>query len=614
MNYIEYAIIDKLNIYIIPPFLSLLASLIIIFIALIKSKLKFENILFIILCVWWSLLSPVFICHHLLKGNEILILQIEKIVHFFFVYTPAICLFYCFRITKTRNRLLVRGAFILSFLISLTTPTDYYMPGLIEYSWGYMAQGGIAFIIFGTYAAAVWIYLIIFFIRKIKPETNLIIRLKLKFIMVSFLISAFLLLMNYPAIVGIDFYPLGNFSFIPLSFLAYGVLRYRLLDFRNFFQITTVWAALSTLLAMPNIIIIYLVSPYIKEANYGIIFTAGLIWFFINYYYFRRVQPLIDRFFNKRKLELLQIESNFTENIYSLKTFDDLVLQFTEVLRNNLFFKNAELVLCDTGIDTVPGFESDEFILSPGFKKWITVYNDLLDSDITEYLITNLPISQELLALFETYKAKYIVPLIHNDILIALLFLSEKKNRKPLTPDESRLIKNIKTSVSISLANSIMYSDLSKLKESLDVKVKEKTADLEKSMEALHGVVDNLEKGVQDKVISFFTRKKIEETITYIEKNYSEEISRGSLAKLMNMNSDYLGRMFKKLTEKNIADFINECRLKKACELLINSDDTIADIAFSVGFESLPTFYRVFKKMINEAPVNYRGKYQKSTS
>jgi YesN/AraC family two-component response regulator len=173
-------------------------------------------------------------------------------------------------------------------------------------------------------------------------------------------------------------------------------------------------------------------------------------------------------------------------------------------------------------------------------------------------------------------------------------------------------MKNVKSSAAISLSNSIMYSDLTMLKESLDLKVKEKTADLEKSMEALQGVVDTLEKEVQDKVVSYFAKKKIEEAMLYIEKNYSEEITRESLAKEMNMNSDYLGRMFKKLTDKNISDYINECRLKKACEMLINSNDNIADIAFAVGFESLPTFYRVFKKIMDETPINYRIKYQQN--
>jgi AraC-like DNA-binding protein len=477
-----------------------------------------------------------------------------------------------------------------------------------------MGKGGIAFLAFGAYAGAVLIYLIIFFIKKLREEQNQLIRLKLKYIIASFLISGILSIMNYPAIVGLDFYPPGNFSFIPLSFLAYGVLRYRLLDFQGIFQIATLWAFLSTLLTVPNIAALYLLYPYIGGQNYAVLFIAGLIWFFIDYYYFRLVHNLVEKFFNKQKLELMQVESDFLGSIYSLKTFNEVASQFTGVIKKTLSFETAELILCDAESDTIPGFGGSGFSLSPGLKKKIIKTNTILERDALEYTQNFKKERAELLNLFENYKSKYIVPLIQHNILIALLLLPEKKNGKPLTPDEILFIKNVKSSAAISLANSIMYSDLAELKESLDLKVREKTSDLEKSMEALQGVVDNLEKEVQDKVISYFTKKKIEEAISYIEKNYNDEITRESLAKIMNMNSDYLGRMFKKLTGKNISDYINECRLKKACELLINSDENIVDIAFAVGFESLPTFYRVFKKIMDETPINYRTKYQQNPS
>lgn len=613
MNYINYEFTGKLNLYILPPLLSLLVSLVIIYIAVFKSRFKSENVIFVILCIWWSLLSPVFLCHQFLRGNEELILKIERLVHFFYVYTPAISLLYCFRVAGTDDKVLIRGAFIVSFIISLFTPTDFYIPALNQYSWGYMGKGGAAFLAFGAYAGAVLIYLIVFFVKRIREEQNQLVRLKFKYIIASFLISAVLSILNYPAIIGINFYPPGNFSFIPLTFLAYGVLRYRLLDFQGIFQRATIWAILSTLLTLPNIAAIYYLYPFISMQNYAVLFIAGLFWFFINYHYFSLVHYLVERFFNKRKLELQKIESDFLGSIYSLKTFQELAGQFTGVIKNTLSFDRAELILCDAGSGSIPGFGGKGISLSSGLKKKITRYNSMIERDALEYAPEYKNVREELSGIFEKYNASCLVPLVHHNSIIAVLMLPAKKNGKPFTSDEILFMKNVKSSAAISLSNSIMYSDLTKLKESLDLKVKEKTADLEKSMEALQGVVETLEKEVQDKVVSYFAKKKIEEAEIYIETNYSEEISRESLAKVMNMNSDYLGRMFKKLTGKNISDYINECRLKKACELLINSDDNIVDIAFAVGFESLPTFYRVFKKIMDETPINYRTKYQQNT-
>jgi len=600
----------NLSIYILPPLFSLIVSFVIIYIVLFKSRFKSENVIFIIFCIWWSLLSPVFICHQLFRGNEDLILRIERIVHFFYVYTPAISLLYFFRATGIGNSRLVKISFVVSFIISLFTPTGYYIPALNKYSWGYMGQGGVAFLAFGVYAASVLIYLIIFFIRKIRNEKNPMIRLKLKYIIASFLISGILSIMNYPAIVGIDLYPPGNFSFIPLSFLAYGVLRHRLLDFRGIFQIATIWGLLSAILTVPNIVVLYLLYPYIERDNFGLLFIAGFLWFFINYNFFRMVYQYIEKFFNKRKLELMKIESDFLGSIYSLKTFNELVEQFTGVIIKAVSFEKAELILCETGSDSPPGFSTKQSVLSPDLKIFMLRSNGIVERDVVDYNHNSGKERDELLDLFKSYNSKYIVPLIQHNNLIALLMLSGTKDGQSLTADEIFFIKNVKSSAAISLANSIMYSDLARLKESLDLKVEEKTADLERSMEALQGVVDSLEKEVQDKVVSYFAKKKLEDIIKYIEDNYHEEISRDSLAKMTNMNSDYLGRMFKKLTDRNIADYINEYRLKKACELLINTEDSIVDIAFAVGFESLPTFYRVFKKIINDTPINYRIKYK----
>ncbi len=83
-------VFNAVNIYIVPPFLSLILGLALAVISIAKGKLKAENVLFSLLCIWWSLLSPVFICHHLFRGNEELLLAIERRVHFFYVYLPPL--------------------------------------------------------------------------------------------------------------------------------------------------------------------------------------------------------------------------------------------------------------------------------------------------------------------------------------------------------------------------------------------------------------------------------------------------------------------------------------------------------------------------------------------
>lgn len=102
------------------------------------------------------------------------------------------------------------------------------------------------------------------------------------------------------------------------------------------------------------------------------------------------------------------------------------------------------------------------------------------------------------------------------------------------------------------------------------------------------------------------TEEKIKKAISYIEENYSSDISREGLAASLNMHPDSLGRFFKMYTDRRISEYINELRVKRAAQLLAETDDNIIDIAFAVGFESVTTFNRAFLKEIKVTPTTYR--------
>lgn len=103
------------------------------------------------------------------------------------------------------------------------------------------------------------------------------------------------------------------------------------------------------------------------------------------------------------------------------------------------------------------------------------------------------------------------------------------------------------------------------------------------------------------------TVEKIKNAIEYINNNYISDISREGLAAWLDINPDNLGRIFKKYTGKKISDYINELRIKNSADKLKNTDDAVIDIAFSVGFESLSTFNRVFYKIMKTTPTRYRN-------
>ncbi len=67
-----------------------------------------------------------------------------------------------------------------------------------------------------------------------------------------------------------------------------------------------------------------------------------------------------------------------------------------------------------------------------------------------------------------------------------------------------------------------------------------------------------------------------------------------------------MGSLFKSYTGKTINEYMNQLRIEEAIKQLKNKNIKVTDIAFSIGFESLVTFNRIFKKTMGTTPTEYR--------
>ena len=64
--------------------------------------------------------------------------------------------------------------------------------------------------------------------------------------------------------------------------------------------------------------------------------------------------------------------------------------------------------------------------------------------------------------------------------------------------------------------------------------------------------------------------------------------------------------MFKAATGVKLTEYINKYRVDKAATLLLNSDDSVSDIASKVGFDNLNYFDRIFKRYKKLSPKKYK--------
>ncbi|BBH21304.1 hypothetical protein Back11_26490 [Paenibacillus baekrokdamisoli] len=92
----------------------------------------------------------------------------------------------------------------------------------------------------------------------------------------------------------------------------------------------------------------------------------------------------------------------------------------------------------------------------------------------------------------------------------------------------------------------------------------------------------------------------------YIGDHLLDEISREDLASIAHINSAYLSRLFKKEVGLSLTDYIQQERMKKASDMLIQSDETISNIAKAFHYTNFSHFSKLFRKYYGMNPQAYR--------
>ncbi len=95
-------------------------------------------------------------------------------------------------------------------------------------------------------------------------------------------------------------------------------------------------------------------------------------------------------------------------------------------------------------------------------------------------------------------------------------------------------------------------------------------------------------------------------SLKYLNDNYTQNITLENMAKDLMVSKYHLSRKFNARIGFSIFEYINRLRVQKAISLIESSDMLIIDIAYECGFDSLSTFFRVFKKITDKSPKTYR--------
>nr|WP_319489934.1 response regulator [uncultured Caproiciproducens sp.] len=94
--------------------------------------------------------------------------------------------------------------------------------------------------------------------------------------------------------------------------------------------------------------------------------------------------------------------------------------------------------------------------------------------------------------------------------------------------------------------------------------------------------------------------------LDYIELHYADKLTLTELAEKAYVSQWYLSKLLNKYTNRSFWDLLNQTRIKKAEELLQNPSLKIYEISDLLGFNDVNHFSRVFKKIKQMSPNEYR--------
>ncbi len=116
-----------------------------------------------------------------------------------------------------------------------------------------------------------------------------------------------------------------------------------------------------------------------------------------------------------------------------------------------------------------------------------------------------------------------------------------------------------------------------------------------------NSVQDNFNYGDQERINTIFQ---------YVKDHYHQKITLASISSRVHISEESFSRFFSKFLGKPFFTFLNEYRINAACTLLIETDFQVSEVSLACGFESLPFFFRQFKKYKGCAPRQFKLAYK----
>ncbi|PJC71613.1 MAG: hypothetical protein CO013_13715, partial [Syntrophobacterales bacterium CG_4_8_14_3_um_filter_58_8] len=300
--------------------------------------------------------------------------------------------------------------------------------------------------------------------------------------------SALLLAFTILPVSGVPVYPLGNFSFIPAIFLAFGVLKYDLLDIGALIRRGTVYFLLTGILTALYILVIFLFNTFFLSTGSGDSFVLSLVLALIIVLLFtplrERVQSLIDRLFFRGRYDYRELLREISGRLASLLSFPQIRELLIGAITEALQVERVTLIIAEGAVFRLyEGKEMDGAAEPPSAETALLI--DLLKKEqrpLSRAAVESRPVGEAdreaITRLFDHLGAALVIPLPAREGLAGLIAIGQKKSGELFVDEDLELLTTMANQAATAIENARSYEAMEALNRDLERKVEKRTAAL----------------------------------------------------------------------------------------------------------------------------------------
>ncbi|MBW1695023.1 MAG: GAF domain-containing protein [Deltaproteobacteria bacterium] len=454
-----------MNIYSIPPFLTLCCFLGLAGLTIARGRRTKTNFLFFVICLLGAFLYIDILFAFNVKTAETALL-ISRIDHFFIVYLfPVYIHFFHTYLNISERKGLIGASYGYAFILMCFTPSALYITNMQKHYFGYFAKGGTLYPFFGFAGLFVTIYVLMQIHYTIRNETSNAKKNRLKYLFAGFGIMGLLNGLNIFPIYGYSIYPPGNLSFIPLIIFAFGLFKHDLLDMGILIKKSLIYSLLMAFLTCLYALIIIVANNAFKDVNFSDSIYFPLFFFLFIAFVFgplkSKIQIWVDRIF------LMDTIANSMHVYYSA-----LFLQNTSGFSFEKFASHENQRDAEHTISMTK--------TSPLVKLMETNHQPIIKKNIKKQMSSVR--TQDILSDMDGLNAEIALPMVFKENLNGFIVIGEKRSGDFFSQEDLDLLETLSSQTALAIENARSYKMINDLNKSLEYKVEERTLALKEAL------------------------------------------------------------------------------------------------------------------------------------